>query len=215
MKWNDHSKLKGTHAVFSPSKPSWENYDDAKLMERYSNSFATTIGTILHEEAEWRIRKQLRINAGEKNSLRLALYRSNDIPDDIVDGLEFEPIFQNLRSYVNDAIGYRMDPEIILYNNDLCYGTADAISFRNDILRIHDLKTGTTPAHVEQLLKYAALFCLEYKVDPKDIQTELRIYQLNEISVFNPEPAEVKEFCNYILNTKRLDAEIQKRRLGE
>ena len=104
-----------------------------------------------------------------------------------------------------------MDPEVVLYNNDLCYGTVDAISFENGYLRIHDLKTGNTPAHIEQLYKYAALFCLEYKVDPKDIQSELRIYQLNEVSVYNPVPDEIKAFCDCILQTNRLCNELTKR----
>jgi hypothetical protein len=182
------------------------------MYNRYFSSYAAPIGTVLHAEAEDRIRKGLRINTGEKNSLKLALYRAIDIPDEVVDELDFEPIFQNLRSYVNDSIGFRMDPEVILYNNDLCYGTVDAISFRNNFLRIHDLKTGTTPAHIEQLLKYAALFCLEYKVDPKDIQSELRIYQLNEVSIFNPEPNEIREFCDYVLMTNKLNSDLMKRR---
>lgn len=212
MIWNDHSELKGSHALFSPSRSSWENYDEQTMFERYNNSFSTTIGTVLHEEAEWRISKGLRLNSGEKNSIKLALYRAIDIPNDVIDNLEFEPIFSNLRSYVNDAIGYRMRAEQILYNNDLCYGTADAIIFNNNFLRIHDLKTGTTPAKMEQLLKYAALFCLEYKVDPHNIQSELRIYQMNDILIHNPEPEEILEFCDAILRTNKLNNEITKRR---
>ena len=33
----------------------------------------------------------------------------------------------------------------------------------NKILRIHDYKSGITPAKMDQLMIYAALFCLEYK----------------------------------------------------
>ena len=84
---------------------------------------------------------------------------------------------QTLNMYVNDAIGFKMTPEQILYYSDNCFGTADAILFRNNFLRIHDLKTGKIPAHMEQLEIYAALFCLEYKVKPADIEMELRIYQ--------------------------------------
>lgn len=213
MKWNDHSNLRGTHALFSPSKSGWENYSEETMYDRYFGGFAKEIGTVLHLEAEDRIRYGLRINAGSKNDLKLALYRSIDIPNEVVDELEFEPIFQNVRSYVNDCIGFRMDPEVILYNNDLCYGCVDAISFNNNFLRIHDLKTGTTPAHIEQLFKYAALFCLEYKVNPIDIRSELRIYQLNEVSIYNPEPGDIKDFCDVILKTKKLSANLAKRRL--
>ena len=84
------------------------------------------------------------------------------------------------------AIGYRMTPEQILYYSPNCFGTADAIVFRDDLLRIHDLKTGETTAHMEQLMVYAALFCLEYGYMPNDIQMELRIYQSDEIMIHNP-----------------------------
>ena len=58
--------------------------------------------------------------------------------------------------------------------------------FRSNFLRIHDLKTGETPAKMEQLMVYAALFCLEYDYKPQDIQMELRIYQSDEVLVHNP-----------------------------
>ena len=93
---------------------------------------------------------------------------------------------KTLNMYVNDAIGYKMTPEQILYYSENCFGTADAISFRNGLLRIHDLKTGVTPTHMEQLMIYAALFCLEYQMNPGEIETELRLYQNNEVLVHNP-----------------------------
>ena len=91
-----------------------------------------------------------------------------------------------LNMYVNDAIGYRMRAEQLLFYSENCFGTADAISFDGKKLRIHDLKTGRIPAHMEQLMIYAALFCLEYGINPKDIQIELRIYQSNDIMLCNP-----------------------------
>ena len=93
---------------------------------------------------------------------------------------------KTLNMYVNDAIGYKMTPEQVLYYSPNCFGTADTISFRNNFLRIHDLKTGETPAKMEQLMIYAALFCLEYDYKPQDIQMELRIYQSDEVLVHNP-----------------------------
>lgn len=204
MKWNDHSKLDGTHALFSPSRLGWENYDIERMQEFYYNSFATQIGDVLHKQAERRIAKKLRLHAGEKNSIRLALYDDPSIPDSVIDILDFEPIFRNLMSYVNDAIAFRMDPEVILFNNSLCYGKVDAISFNDNFLRIHDLKTGVTPAHMEQLLKYAALFCLEYNVRPYDIHSELRIYQLNDIIVHNPDARELQDYCEIILDTNKV-----------
>ena len=212
MKWNDHLKLKNTHALFSPSTGGWEKYDADRLQERYYTSFAADIGTAIHEEAMWHISKRVPVKAAAKGELKLELYKRPNIPDDVIDVLDFDPIFKNYMSYVNDAIGFRMDPEVILYSSDLCYGTADAISFRDNFLRIHDLKTGTTPAHIEQLFKYAAVFCFEYKVDPRKIQTELRIYQLNDILVANPTTDEIMPYIDQITRINKLNNDILERR---
>ena len=88
--------------------------------------------------------------------------------------------------YVNDAIGFKMKPEQPLYYSSNCFGTADTISFKNDLLRIHDLKTGVTQASLHQLEIYTALFCLEYNIKPADIDIELRIYQYDDILIGNP-----------------------------
>jgi hypothetical protein len=53
------------------------------------------------------------------------------------------------------------------------------------------LKTGVYPASVHQLEVYAALFCLEYDVDPFDIKIELRIYQGNEMIVYDADPDDI------------------------
>ena len=67
-----------------------------------------------------------------------------------------------------------------LYFSENCFGTTDAIYYKNGILRIHDLKTGIMPAHMEQLEIYAALFLLEYEkifgVSPQNTKVNLRIY---------------------------------------
>ena len=87
-----------------------------------------------------------------------------------------------------------------------CFGTADAISFneKEKLLRIHDLKTGTTPAHMEQLMIYAALFCLEYHKNPKQFNTELRIYQNFDIIISNPTGDEIEDYMNLIQNRSKL-----------
>ena len=114
--------------------------------------------------------------------------------------------------YVNDAIGFKMDPEVILYYSDNCFGTADAISFRNNELRIHDLKTGITPAKIEQLQIYAALFCLEYRVDPKQIYIELRIYQFDKVMYDNPSPEDIMTIMGKIIQN---DKTIEKLKIKE
>lgn len=213
MKWNDHSNLKDTHALFSPSTPGWEKYDADRMRERYYTSFAADIGTAIHEEAMWHIKKKIPIKSTTKTELKLSLYKLPNIPDDVVDVLNFDPIFKNYMLYVNDAIGYRMDPEIILYANELCYGTTDAISFRDDFLRIHDLKTGVTTPHIEQLFKYAAIFCIEYRVDPRNIGMEFRIYQTDsDILVANPNSEELMPFIDQITQTNKLNKDILERR---
>ena len=111
--------------------------------------------------------------------------------------------------YVNDAIGYRMTPEQVLYYSENCFGTADSISFKDNLLRIHDLKTGVTPAHMEQLEIYAALFCLEYKIKPADIDIELRIYQSDDILVFNPTVEDIVPIMDKIITSDKIISEIK------
>jgi hypothetical protein len=114
---------------------------------------------------------------------------------------------KTLNLYVNDAIGFRMTPEQILYYSDNSFGTADAISFRKNKLQIHDLKTGTTPTSVRQLEVYAALFCLEYRMKPFDIEIELRIYQNDEIQIFEADPDIIFHIMDKIITfDKRIDA---------
>lgn len=171
MQWNDHSKYQDRHAFLGASKYQWLNYDEAKVADYYRSLQAKTRGTIMHAFACKCIELKQKLPASKKT----------------------------LNMYVNDAIGYRMDPEQILYYSDNCFGTADAISFRKDLLRIHDLKTGTIPAHIEQLEIYAALFCLEYKIKPSDIEMELRIYQNNDILVCNPTDEDIKPIMDKII----------------
>jgi Protein of unknown function (DUF2800) len=160
MIFNQHSELIGKHAFLSPSNYSWLNYNDQKLEARFFSVMAARRGTDLHALAHEAIR------------LGVKLSKSN----------------QALSTYVNDAIGYKMTTEQALYYSDNCFGTADTISFRRNTLRIHDLKTGITATSEKQLEVYAALFCLEYGISPFDIQIELRIYQRDEIRVFDPPP---------------------------
>lgn len=176
MNWNNHSNLKGLHAFLGASKYHWINYSEDKLVESYTRYTAAQRGTILHDFAAQCI------------SLGQKLPRSK----------------KTLNMYVNDAIGYRMKPEQILFYSENCFGTADAISFRNGLLRIHDLKTGVIPAHIEQLLVYAAYFCLEYKVKPAEIDMEVRLYQNDEVLVHNPEVDEIAPIMDKIVTFDKI-----------
>lgn len=151
------------HAFLSPSKYHWINYDSDKLKTAFSNMRAARKGTRLHEFAK------------ECIELGIKLPRST----------------KTLNQFVNDAIGYRMTPEQGLMYSENCFGTTDAISFNNNLLRIHDLKTGVTKSSMTQLEIYAAIFCLEYGIKPSDIDIELRIYQNDEVLVHNPEAIDV------------------------
>lgn len=201
MIFNKHSELEGRHAILSPSKHYWLNYDDEALMKSYISSFATEIGTLVHEFAADRIKFKLPLDAENeeaKNSLLVFLLK-NGIPFRVID---LDRIFFNLVPYVNDAIGYKMESEVQLKYSDLCFGTADAIGVRRNWLRIHDLKTGQSPASMDQLMCYAGLFFLEYKRDyrPQTMKIELRIYQNQEVLITQPTPEEVKTVMDKIIH---------------
>lgn len=172
MNFVKHSDLEGCHAPFPASRSSWLRYDDEKAVEVYFNRKAAEQGTILH--------------AWAKDTIDL--------------GIKQPRSKKTLYSYVNDAIKYGMDTEVVLFYSEIFFGTADAISFKNNKLRIHDLKTGKTPAHMEQLEVYAALFCLEYDINPVDISIELRIYQLDDVIVHIPDPFAIADIMDKIVH---------------
>lgn len=200
MNWNRHSNLEGSHAFLSASKYSWLNKTDKEIVEAYENSFAQSIGTLLHAYAADSIRFREKLRRTDAKSVKFDLMRRG-IPEFAID---IQAVFPNLMNYVNDAVGYQMDPEILLYYSDLCFGTADCIQLTGDTLRIHDLKTGTTVAKMDQLLIYAGLFYLEYSYKPERFRTELRIYQNGEVIVHEPEVDELREVMNAIVTKDRV-----------
>ena len=56
---------------------------------------------------------------------------------------------------------------------------------------------------------YEALFCLEYKVKPEHIKSELRIYQLNEKLIFKPEPEEIREIMDKIITFDKIITKLR------
>lgn len=171
MIFTKHSNLEGLHAPFGASQSAWLRYDDEKILTTYNNMKAKEMGTRLHAWAK------------ETIDLGIKQPRSK----------------KTIYAYVNDAIGYKMDTEVVLFYSPRFFGTADSICFRNGMLRIHDLKTGVTKVHMEQLMIYAALFCLEYKIKPKDIEIELRIYQNDEVLYHNPVAEDIKSIMDRII----------------
>lgn len=205
MNFKQHSELKGKHAMLSPSGYSWVNWDDAKVEERYFNSYATQIGTALHELAETAITNGLQIKDEDTN---LVLFKmiSAGIPTEVIAHFDLLPALSNLQAFVNDALAYGMKSEQILYYSDIAFGTADAIEYysKSKLLRIHDYKSGITPAHIEQLRCYAALFCLEYKKNPEDISIELRLYQSGEVLIENPDPNDIRLIMDRIVTATEI-----------
>lgn len=176
MNFNQHLNLEGKHSFLSPSKYHWINYDEEKLVNVYSTFMNAQKGTELHDFAARCIKLGQKLPKARKT----------------------------LNMYVNDAIGFKMTPEQPLLYSENCFGTADSISFRNNFLRIHDLKTGETATHMEQLQVYAALFCLEYGIKPSDIQMELRIYQSNDIIAMIPDASDIEMIIDKIITFDKL-----------
>lgn len=186
MNFNEHFDIAGHHAVLSPSNHYWLHYKDKEKFEKLVRSRnAVEKGIEDHAFACTCIKRKQRLPKSR----------------------------QTLNMYVNDAIGYRMIPEQILYYSENCFGTADAIVFNEHKkqLRIHDLKTGTTKVSMDQLMGYAGLFCLEYKIEPQKIKTELRIYQSNEAIVYKPDPIEIMETVDQIILANKFVNEIKTR----
>lgn len=183
MQFNNHHKLEGLHAPFSASQSHWLRYDDDKVIEVYLNKKAAAMGSRLHEWA--------------KETIEL--------------GIKQPKSKKTLYAYVNDAIGFKMEPEVVLFYSERFFGTADAICFRNGVLRIHDLKTGKLGKiedHMEQLEVYAALFCLEYKVKPGEIEFELRVYKNDEVLVHNPTAEDILPIMDKIVHLNKLLSKI-------
>ena len=176
MNFAKHSDLAGLHAPFSPSKSSWLRYSEEKAVTVYRNMQAKEMGTRLHAWAK------------ETIDLGIKQPRSK----------------KTLYMYVNDAIGFKMSTEVVLYYSDYFFGTADAICFRNNFLRIHDLKTGEHQASMEQLLIYAALFCLEYRIKPTELSgCELRLYQSDDVIYDNPDPEDIMAVMDKIVQLNK------------
>ena len=185
MKFYDHRNLAGLHAPFTASQSTWLRYDDDKVIEVYANRKAAEMGTRLHEWAAETIKLGLKQPKSKKT----------------------------IWAYVNDAIGFKMDTEVVLFYSERFFGTADAICFRNGVLRIHDLKTGKVgkiESHMEQLEVYTALFCLEYKVKPSDIHIELRVYKNDEVIVWNPNLENIVYIMDKIVHLDKLLEKIDR-----
>jgi hypothetical protein len=165
LRFRKHSHLEGQHAFLSPSVYHWINYDEERLAFRYKTLRAALEGMEQHRYAA--------IAIGERE------FQDNETT--------------TVGMYINQCIQYHMQPEVVLYYSPNSFGTVDAIAFRHRRLRISDLKTGVSRSSEHQLEVYAALFCLEYEVDPHSLRgIELRIYQDNRCRVYEAEPDQIR-----------------------
>lgn len=180
MYWRDFSKTfkDGEHSFLSPSAYSWFNYDDDKLVTTYLNKLAASRGTALHDLACRLIKMKVKLPKMQRT----------------------------LNLYVNDCIKHRMRPEEKLYYSKFCFGTCDAISYDQGVLRVFDLKTGRIKASFLQLKIYAALFFLCYSevklADVKDIV--IRIYQNDEVEEDHPPTDEILPIMDKIIRYSRI-----------
>ncbi len=220
MNFNKHSNLRGTHATFGASQSAWLRYDIPKMVEKIHSSYRVVLGTEIHEFAASQIILCHKLGSIKtvRENLETYLYFKYQTDDGdgikeygkrLIDEIGYLPkeVFETVRTYINDGIAFKMTPEQPLVYSLYFYGTTDCISFRNNVLRIHDLKTGSIPAHIEQLEIYAALFCLEYNIKPADISIELCIYQNDEILHHEPGTDDIVPIMDLIVSR---DKELSK-----
>lgn len=210
MLLNEHSNLRGKHSIFSPSQPAFFNYNPEDFFDRLMGKYRSMLGTEIHNYVCIKIKRFHKITSIKDLVNGIDEFIFKKYYNEMADYLPVEArrmlmclryllknypeVLDTVKTYINDAIGYKMSTEVCLYYNDDFFGHADALVFNNDLLRIHDLKTGSSPVHIEQLLGYSALFCLEYNIDPNKIDYELRIYQNNDILIATPTGEDIKPF---------------------
>jgi hypothetical protein len=217
----NHDELKGTHTLFSPSQSAWLRYEDDKIAERVLSQYRAPLGTEIHDFAAMEVTlnhkaKNIKSIVNGIESFIYTKYKTLSSDGEISDyymklihnvsSLPKE-VFEAIKYYINDGIGFKMTAEQPLKYSDNIYGTADSIAFKLDskFLRIHDLKTGVTPASLHQLEIYASLFCLEYRIKPGELKgIELRIYQNNDILIGNPQADDILPIMDKIVHDDKI-----------
>ena len=221
-----HSESREQHALFSPSQPSWVGYSEEEFIQALKNKFRAELGTEIHEYASHQIKLGHK-QTSAKNILKEVetqifnkyyIEECNDKGEyvqrltihgnDLLMNLKYIPAecYESVKTFINDAVGYKMDSEKRVYYSRYFWGTTDAIKYdsASGLLRIHDLKTGIKPASFDQLAVYASLFCLEKTIKPETCQFELRIYQNDDISVDEPDSKTIREIMDIIIKRQSL-----------
>lgn len=205
-KYNDHRKLEGKHAYIGCSQYSWENRTDEQLVKMYYSKFASDIGTAIHQFASECIKRKIKLRDTDEHMIEYFIQviwvqlTGVRIP---IQAYDSKKLIKTVSLFVNDAIDYHMDSEVILaYDEKYAFGTSDAFQCDeyNKTIRVHDLKTGIHPVKMTQLILYAAEYCLEYDKNPKDYKFETRIYQGDDIIEYFPDSKEVEEHMRKIVH---------------
>lgn len=224
MSSNRYLNLNRKHALFSPSRGAWIRYDDQKIIDILKNRYRAQLGTEIHEFSAIQIMLNHKITSVRTipDSIENYIYTkyrfmncSRETFEDamnLVDHVKDLPkaVFDTVKFYINDAIGFDMEPEMKLDFSPDIAGTSDAVIFRNQVLRIHDLKTGDGQPTKEQLEQYAALYCLENDKNPSAIRIVLRFYHLDGIIEWEPEANDIWMIMNRMIEVEKLAAPYRK-----
>lgn len=222
--FNNHADLRGQHALFSPSQSAWIRYDEEKVVDKIRSQYRAPIGSEIHEYAAQQISM-----AHKKNNIKSIVQEienyiytkytfnsnKNDVSDYgmlLIENMSYIPkeVFETVKYYINDAIGFKMLVEQPLVYSKNIFGTADSIIFKDNLLRIHDLKTGNNEPKMEQLIIYAALFCLEYDIKPSDIEYELRLYHWDGMIIHKPTVEDLLPVIDSIVTIEKIAYGVEK-----
>lgn len=199
-------QITSEHALFSPSQPSWINYDDVQLIEAFKNSHRSDLGTEIHEWSSIQIQyksivsnlkeieKGVKTHIHDKYIREQISEKSRLYGATLIKHMDYLPkeTYPTVKMFVNDSISYGMESESKVEYSECFWGTADAIKYDqgSKLLQVFDLKTGSRPGKISQLYTYAALYCLQHDLKPDSISFETRIYQSGDILTDNP-PSEL------------------------
>lgn len=219
MNSNENLNLKGQHALFSPSQPSWLNYDTTDTNEfiwKFIGKFRSNLGTEIHGWAASQIELGQKVTSVKEaikdiksyiyNKYYSEKYGLSDYGSMLLRCFIYIPydVISTVRTYINDAVGFKMKTEQVIYYSEYFFGTCDAIKVDKNLIRIHDLKTGSMSADMNQLIVYASLYCLSKDIDPYKIPIELRIYQSDDILILNPTGDEIVPVMDKITKLNNL-----------
>lgn len=204
------------HAPFSPSQPAWLRYSDEELINAYKNKFRSEIGTEIHEWASHQIilgnkpsgirevEKGVKTHIYEKYMCTYSKLYEPEYGDILLRHLRYLPgeAYISAKLFIGDSIGFHMESEQKLKLSNKINGTADAVRFypKENLLRVSDLKTGSRPAKIEQVLIYAALYCYENRLDPLKTNFETRIYQNGVIHIEQPDKEDINDIYKNIVH---------------